>query len=88
MKLKRPFYYLILFLQMIWIRFSFSVPVDCKIPRFVQFAKNLKSTKDDDHNKTPGEHFVTLKFKDEGCWQPYLIKFIVHVSCQTHATNS
>ena len=56
MKPKNPFYYLILFLQMIWIRFFFfSVPVDCKIPRFVQFAKNLKSTKDNDHSKTPGE---------------------------------
>ena len=52
---EKAFYYLILLLEMTLIWFSFSVPVDCKIPRFVQFAKNLKSTKDNDHSKTPGE---------------------------------
>lgn len=37
-----------------------KMPVDCKIPRFVQFAKNLKSTKDDDHNKTPGNKWSKI----------------------------
>ena len=33
-------------------------------------------------------NFCDLKIKNQGCWQPYLIRFIIGVSCQKHSTNS